>query len=496
MNPLKQLAGQTAVYGVSSILGRLVNYLLVPIHVYTFVAEQYGEVANLYAFAAILLVFLTYGMETAFFRYFNTTGKSPKVFSTALISIFSTTLLFVWLIVLQRNTIAELLNVAENPRYITWFALIVGMDALVAIPFARLRAINKAARFAMIKLLNILLNVSLNLFFIFAVPWIALNGSPWMQQLVAHIYDGEVVIAYIFAANIIASMIQLMVFVPSLFRYKLQFDVALWRKMIVYALPLLLLSMAGTINQTIDRLLLTWLLPAGVSMAQVGIYAACFKIPIIMYFFLQAFRYAAEPFFFAHATIDKARNIFPVVMDAFVTLSALIFLGTMLFLDDLFIYFVDEGYREGKKIVPVVIFAFVFQGIGFNLSMWYKLTNKTIYGAWLALAGTAVIVVVNVVGIPHFGYMASAWAFFLANLLIMTLSYWLGQRHFPVPYNVLTNLIRLAGAVGVYYASTFITVQNLWLRLTLYALLFLAYALLLIRKKHVRLYMENRNDPV
>jgi O-antigen/teichoic acid export membrane protein len=488
MNPLKQLAGQTAVYGISSILGRLVNYLLVPIHVYTFVAEQYGEVANMYAFAAILLVFLTYGMETAFFRFFNTSGKDPKVFSTALISIFATTLVFVSLIILQKGSLASMLNVAENPHYVTWFAIIVGMDALVAIPYARLRALQKATRFALIKLLNILLNVGLNIFFIFAVPWLDQHGGPWVSQLIGTFYHGEVVIGYIFMANILASVIQLMVFMPLVIREKLRIDITLWRQMIVYALPLLLLSLAGTINQTIDRLLLTWLLPAGISMKMVGIYAACFKIPVIMYFFLQAFRYAAEPFFFSNANPETAAKIFPQVMDAFVILSSLIFLGTMLFLDDIFIYFVDVGYRIGKDIVPVVIFAFIFQGIGFNLSMWYKLTNRTIYGAWLAVIGTAVIITVNIVGIPIYGYMASAWAFLIANLLIAGISYYLGQKHFPVPYQPIRNLLWLAGAAALWYIAVILPTDNLVIRLVVRSILFLGYAWLLIRKNHVRLY--------
>ncbi len=488
MNPLKQLAGQTAIYGVSSILGRLFNYLLVPIHTYTFLTEQYGEVANMYAFAAILLVFLTYGLETAFFRFFHSSDKSPVIFSTALISILVTTVVFTLLIILNRSFFSGLLNVAANPQYVTWFAIIVGMDALVAIPFARLRALNKARKFALIKLLNIGLNVGLNLFFIFAVPWLANNGGTSVKEVVSTFYHGEVVIAYIFVANIIASLIQLLVFLPSVLKDRLRFDTSLWKKMIVYALPLLLLSLAGTINQTIDRLLLTWLLPADISMSQVGIYTACFKIPIIMYFFLQAFRYAAEPFFFANANIDTARRIFPQVMDAFVIISALIFLGTMLFLDDIFVYFVDAGYRNGRTIVPVVMFAFIFQGIGFNLSMWYKLTNRTIYGAWLAITGTAIIIIVNLFGIPYLSYMASAYAFMLANLAIMIISYFLGQRHFPVPYRPVINLLYLGGAVAIWYIATLLPVDNIMIRLVIRGLLFLAFAWLLIRKNRVRLY--------
>jgi O-antigen/teichoic acid export membrane protein len=488
MNPLRQLAGQTAVYGVSSILGRLFNYLLVPIHTYTFVTAQYGEVANMYAFAAILLVFLTYGMETAFFRFFNTTDKDPRVFSTAFLSILCSTIVLVVLIILNKQWFAGILNVASNPQYVAWFAIIIGMDALVAIPFARLRAINKARKFALIKLLNITLNVLLNLFFIFAVPWLHTHGSTWIRELVGTFYHGEVLIAYIFIANIIASLVQLILFIPAIIEARPRFDQVLWKQMLKYALPLLLLSLAGTINQTIDRLLLTWLLPQNISMDQVGIYTACFKIPIIMYFFLQAFRYAAEPFFFSNANPDEARKIFPQVMDAFVALSALIFLGTMLFLDDIFVYFVDAGYREGAAIVPVVIFAFIFQGIGFNLSMWYKLTNRTIYGAWLALIGTVLIMAVNVAWIPTYGFMASAWAFAVANLVIMIISYWLGQRHFPVPYRPLQNLAWLAGAVLLWYGATLLPVEGLIPRLALRALLFLAYAWLMIRKNHVRLY--------
>ncbi len=479
MNPLRQLAGQTAIYGVSSILGRLINYILVPIHTYNFITAQYGEVANMYAFAAILLVFMTYGMETAFFRFFHSSGKNPVVFSTAFLSILFSTVIIAALIILNRDFFAYWLNVPSNPRFVTWFALIVGMDAIAAIPFARLRAVNKAKVFAIIKLINIGLNVGLNLFFIFALPWLSIHAPAGVRSIVTLIYHGELIIDYIFIANIIASVVQLLIFVPGIIHYRPRFDLTFWKKMIIYALPLLLLSLAGTINQTIDRLLLTWLLPAGISMAQVGIYTACFKIPIIMYFFLQAFRYAAEPFFFAHEKQAEAAKIFPDVMNAFVILSGLIFLGTMLFLDDIFVYFVDEAYREGRTIVPVVIFGFIFQGIGFNLSMWYKLTNKTIYGAWLAVLGTAVIIAVNALGIPRFGYMASAYAFMLANLLIMVLSYFLGQKHFPVPYKVIKILLYLLIPLIVWWFTKQLQVTGLIVRLSLHALVFLGVAWIL-----------------
>lgn len=481
VNPLKQLAGQTAVYGVSSIIGRLVNYILVPIHTYNFITSQYGEVSNMYAFAAILLVFLTYGLETAFFRFFNSTGKNPVIFSTAFISILFSTFLFVLLIISGRDFFAHWLNVARNPEFVVWFAIIVGMDAIVAIPYAHLRAVNKARIFATYKLINIAVSLSLNLFFIYAVPWLWENGTEGIRSVLSLFYHGELVISYIFISNILASLIQLCIFIPGILRLKLRFDPLYWKKMMVYALPLLLLSLAGTINQTIDRLFLTWLLPADIAMAQVGIYTACFKIPVIMYFFLQAFRYAAEPFFFSNDNLGNARKIFPDVMNAFVILSALIFLGTMLFLEDIFVYFVDSGYREGRTIVPIIIFAFIFQGIHFNLSMWYKLTNRTMYGGWLALIGTAVIILVNVFGIPHFGYMASAFAFLAANLVIMVLSYLLGQKFFPVPYRVGRIALYILLPLMVWWVVEWIPIGSLMVRLAFRGLVFMGVAFLFIR---------------
>ncbi len=480
-NPLKQLAGQTAVYGVSSIIGRLVNYLLVPLHTYNFITAEYGEVSNMYAFAAILLVFLTYGLETAFFRFYNTSGKSPAVFSTAFLSILVSTVVVVLLIIPVRHFIATGLNVPFHPEYVVWFAVIVGLDAIVAIPFAHLRAVNRARHFATLKLINIGLTMGLNLFFIFAVPWLSENGNEAISGLISRFYHGKRLISYIFVANLMASIVQVLIFVPGILRKKLRFDPVLWKKMMGYALPLLLLSMAGTINQTIDRLLLTWMLPRDISMEQVGIYSACFKIPIIMYFFLQAFRYAAEPFFFTRDNPEEAKKIFPQVMNAFVILSCLIFLGTMFFLDDVFIYFVDSEYREGSAIVAVVLLAFIFQGISFNLSMWYKLTQRTIYGAWLALVGTVVIVAVNLAGIPRYGYMAPAVAFLLSNLLVALLSWWYGQRYFPVPYRMGRILLYLSIAVATWWVISLIPMELPLYRIGLRGLVLAGMAWVYIR---------------
>jgi O-antigen/teichoic acid export membrane protein len=251
--------------------------------------------------------------------------------------------------------------------------------------------------------------------------------------------------------------------------------------MMLYALPLLLLSVAGTINQTIDRLLLTWMLPRETSMEQVGIYSACFKIPIIMYFFLQAFRYAAEPFFFTKDKPDEAKKIFPDVMNAYVILSCLIFLGTMLFLDDVFIYFVDSAYREGRVIVAVLLWSFIFQGIGFNLSMWYKLTQRTIYGAWMAVVGTLIIVAVNILGIPRFGYLAPAMAFLISNLVITILSWRYGQKYFPVPYRAGRILLYLALAAVIWWITIQVPIQSLVLRLAFRSVVLAGAALLYIR---------------
>ncbi|HRZ43268.1 MAG TPA: oligosaccharide flippase family protein [Bacteroidales bacterium] len=480
-NPLKQLAGQTAVYGVSSIIGRLVNYLLVPLHTYNFITAEYGAVSNMYAFAAILLVVLTYGLETAFFRFYNTTGKDPAVYSTAFLSILVSTFIIVACLIPVRQLIALVLNVPDHPEFVVWFAIIVGLDAIAAIPFARLRAVNRARQFATLKLVNIGINLVLNLFFIYAVPWLSEHGSSTVQSVVSLFYQGKLLIAYIFVSNLIASVIQLAIFVPGILRNRLTFNAPLWRKMMTYALPLLLLSVAGTINQTIDRLLLTWMLPRESSMEQVGIYSACFKIPIIMYFFLQAFRYAAEPFFFTRNNPEEAKKIYPEVMNAFVIISCLVFLGTMFYLDDLFIYFVDASYRQGSTIVPVVLLAFVFQGISFNLSMWYKLTQRTIFGAWLALIGTAVIILVNVLGIPRYGFMAPAVAFLLSNIVVTVLSWQYGQKYFPVPYKGGRILLYLMLAVGIWWCIGILPLQNIVLRLTVRTIVLMLATLLYLR---------------
>lgn len=480
-NPLKQLAGQTAVYGVSSIIGRLVNYLLVPLHTYNFITAEYGAVSNMYAFAAILLVVLTYGLETAFFRFYNTTGKDPAVYSTAFLSILVSTILITACLIPARQLIALVLNVPDHPEFVVWFVIIVGLDAIAAIPFARLRAVNRAKQFATLKLVNIGITLVLNLFFIYAVPWLSEHGSSPFQKVIALFYQGKLLIAYIFVSNLIASVVQLAIFIPGILKNRLTFNTPLWRKMMSYALPLLLLSVAGTINQTIDRLLLTWMLPRETSMEQVGIYSACFKIPIIMYFFLQAFRYAAEPFFFTRNNPEEAKKIYPEVMNAFVIITCLVFLGTMFYLNDLFIYFVDASYRQGSTIVPVVLLAFIFQGISFNLSMWYKLTQRTIFGAWLALIGTAIILLVNIIGIPRYGYMAPAVAFLLSNVVVTLLSWQYGQRYFPVPYRVGRILLYLILTVSIWWLVGQVHIHHSILRLSVRTVVLMLATLLYLR---------------
>lgn len=450
VNPLRKLAGQTAIYGLSSIIGRVLSYLLVPIYTRVFITEEYGIANELYAYISLLLVVLTYGMETAFFRFSEMEKDKPKVYSTALISLIVTTVIFILIAIFTYNPLANVLRYPDHPEYIIWFSLIVAMDALTAIPFARLRAENKPKRFATIKLLNIGLNIGLNLFFIVLCPYLLRKGI--MTSTVNLIYNESIGVGYIFISNLISSAFTILLLLPEYIRTKYNFDKQLWKRMIVYALPLLIVGTAGVINETMDRIFLKYLLPESIAMSQLGIYGACFKISIIMTIFIQAFRFAAEPFFFAQAKEQDARKIYADVMKYFVIICSLIFLMVMMYID-VVKYFVGEEYYPGLPVVPILLLASMFLGIYFNLSIWYKLNGKTWYGAYISVVGAVITIIVNVVGIPLFGFMGSAWSHLITYFVMMVISFFLGQKHFHVPYKTSVIIGYISLAVVLYFLS-------------------------------------------
>lgn len=473
MNPLRKLAGQTAIYGLSSIVGRVLSYLLVPIYTRVFVPEEYGIANELYAYISLLLVVLTYGMETAFFRFSEMEQDKPRVYSTALISLFATSLLFIILALFVYHPLADVLRYPDNPEYVIWFALIVAMDALTAIPFARLRATNRPKRFAGIKLINIGINVGLNLFFIVLCPYLLREGI--MTDAVNAVYDPHIGVGYIFISNLISSAFTMLLLLPEYVRIRFRFDFSLWKRMIRYALPLLVVGMAGIVNETMDRIFLKYLLPESIAMTALGIYGACFKISIIMTIFIQAFRFAAEPFFFAQAKEQDARKIYADVMKYFVIICTMIFMVVMMYID-VVKYFVGDKYYDGLPVVPILLMASMFLGIYFNLSIWYKLTGQTSYGAYISVIGAVITVLINVFFVPVYGFMGSAWSHFITYLVMMIISFFLGQKHFRVPYKISTILGYMALAGGLFFLSEWTRPEALTPRLLLNTLYFLVFA--------------------
>lgn len=434
---LGKLAGQTAIYGLSTVVGRLLNYLLVPLYTYQFTDPgDFGVITEFYAYASFLNVVLTYGMETAFFNFSAKRDRSPAVYSTALFSLGLSTALFLAAFTLNAQAVAQLLRYPAHAEYVLWMAWVIGLDALTAIPFARLREQQRAGRFALLKTLNILVNIGGNLLFLGLGKWAFESAAEpaWLEWASA-LYDPQIGIGYVFIANLVASAVTLLLLLPEFLQARARPELALWRHMLVYALPLLVAGLAGMVNETMDRILLKYLLPPHVAMQQLGIYGACYKISILMSIFIQAFRYAAEPFFFAQYRQADARDIYALVMRWFVIACSFIFLAVMANIAWVQ-YFVGASYREGLGVVPVLLLANLCLGVFFNLSIWYKLTEQTRFGTYLTLWGAAVTLALNFWWIPRIGYMGAAWATLICYASMALLSYLLGQKHFPVPYDL------------------------------------------------------------
>lgn len=481
MNPLKNLLGQTAIYGLSSIVGRLLNYLLVPLYTRYFTTSEYGDVTLLYAYVAFLLIVLTYGMETAFFRFSQQHPNKPTVYSTSLISLIVSSSLFVGIMLFNAQAIADALSFSSHPEYVQYFALILGLDALSAISFAKLREQNRALRFATIRLINIFINIGLNLFFIVYCPLVIANNLEAIE-FVQSIYSEDVGIGYIFISNLVASGLTLLLFVPEMVKSTWRFDKVLWRKMMIYALPLMLAGLAGITNETIDRILLNYLLPADISASEIGLYSAFYKLSIIMTLFVQTFRFAAEPFFFAQEKEKNAKAVYASVMKYFTIVTAFIFLSVTIYYD-LVKQFIGSDFHDdrGAIIVPILLLANLFLGLYYNLSVWYKLTEKTLFGAYMSLFGAGITIVLNLLLIPKLGFVGSAWATLFCYFLMVLCSYFLGRKHYPIAYPLGRIGLYFALMLGLYFSSinwSFGMVNN-----TLYLIIFIAVAFALERPK-------------
>ena len=461
MGIIKKLASQTAVYGISSIFGRFLNYLLVPLYTYYFSAAEYGVVAEFYAYAGFFSVVLIFGFETGYFRFRDKTHTGKDfAYSTALIFVLLANLVFFLTIVLFNTKLSEALNYSNHPEYVLCFTLILALDAIASIPFSKLRAENKAFHFAGIKLVEILITVLLSLFFIIYCPKLyAENSHVWINQ----IYDPAIGIGYIFIANLIASLFKFLLLIPQLKSITYGFDPELFGKMLRYSLPMVVIGFAGIINEMLDRALLKYLLPYDLhtNMKMLGIYSACYKLSILMSLFIQAVRYAAEPFFFSYSSNTDARIVYAKVLKFFVIFCVFIFLLVTLFID-FFKYFVGEEYRVGLDVVPILLMANLCLGIYVNLSIWYKLTDRTLMGAVVSLVGAGLTILLNAWWIPLFGYIGSAWATLACYASMAMVSYLLGRRYYPIAYDINRVLVYITLGIGLFFAKQNLPIGSGW----------------------------------
>ncbi len=489
---LRKLAGETVIYGVSSILGRVLNFLLVPLYSNIFPKEEYGVVALLFSPIAFLMVLFTYRMEVAYFRFGTDMSLGRQnTFNTSFFSILISTL------------ILGILIFALSPLYASWYAIekyqpyiyicvgIICLDTLSELPYAELRLQSRSMRFAIIRLVNIFVNLGLNLFFLVFCPWALEHGSfEFMHGFIQSVYSPEIGIGYIFIANLAASLVAFILLSPTLRQFKFQFDKELWRGMMSYVLPLVLVGFAYLINEMLDKLLLPKLLPGTPeeNKAALGIYALNYKLAIIISLFTQAFRYGAEPFFFRNKNEENARSLYATVAKYFLIVGAIGFLAVALYLD-LFKLIIGKDYWEGLKIVPIILVANVFLGLYYNFSVWYKLIDKTMWGAYISIGGAIITVLLNFWWIPILGYMGAAWATLICYGAMTAACYFTGKKFYPIPYSIFRMSFYLILAIGIYLLSELLRGglnENLLLILLVNTSLLLGYLAFI--------YLQERNN--
>lgn len=452
MANLRSLVKDTAIYGISSIAGRFINYLLVPIQTAAFAAGggEYGVVTNIYAYTALLMVILTYGMETTFFRFINKTEDDPmRVYSTVLVSVGVSSLLFVIAVFALLPQIAGFMKYPDHPDWVAVMFVCVAIDAFKCIPFAYLRYQKRAIKFACLQLVNIILNIILNLTYLIVLPALRLNPFG--------LYDDKFTlnVGMVFYINLVCTAVVLVCFWHELTGFRYRFDRALWGKMMRYAWPLLILGIAGILNQTLDKIIFPYLYTGTDEKAQLGIYGAATKIAMIMAMITQAFRYAYEPFVFGKAKDRDSRDTYAKAMKYFVIFTLLAFLAVIGYMDILRYVIRDRSYWPGLRVVPIVMAAEIMMGIYFNLSFWYKLIDKTIYGAWFSAAGCVVLVAVNVIFVPRYSYMACAWGGVAGYGTAMVLSYLVGQKKYPIAYPLKSIAVYVAIAALFYFCMNY-----------------------------------------
>ena len=488
MNPLKKLFQQTFVYGLATVLPRMLSFLLVPLHTDVMNPDAYGEVSLVFAWFAIFNVVLAYGMETAFFRFFNKHKSKAVVVSTSLISLLLSTLVFLALGFLFKVPLGNLLEVKETLTI--YIVLILALDTLTVVPFARLRAMERPIKYSTIKVVSVAANLFLNIFFLSLLPKWAKNKP---QSYWDEIFIDDFQIEYVFIANLIASAIALIWISGLYFDIKYRFDKILWKQMMKYALPVMVAGIAFTINEVFDRVLLSKLLDENVAKAEIGKYSACYKLAVFMTLFGTAFRLGVEPFFFSHAKEENPQKTYAQITTYFVIIGGVIFLTVLAFADPLKRLLVrDKAYWDALDVVPIILLASFCLGIYHNLSVWYKITDRTRFGAYISSIGAFFTLAINIIFIPKIGYMASAWATLVAYATMMCLSYYLGKKYYPVPYNL--RKIFFYGGLSIVFSllSFYVFDRNLIVG-SLFLLVFLALIYKLEGDKLKTIFLNREN---
>ena len=480
MGKLQSLAKDTAIYGLSSIIGRFLNYLLVPLYTAKMSVESgnYGVVTNIYAWTAILLVLLTFGFETTFFRFASKEkNEVRKVFSMSMQVIGTICTVFLLIIFIFLPSIADALGYGMNPEFIGMMAVVVALDALQSIPFGLLRLQNRPLKFASLKLLNIFTNIALNLIAFLLLPWLYSKNS----ELLGGLYNPNNQAFYVFFINLVCTSLITLFFIPELKMFRFTFDGALLKNMLKYSWPLLLLGIAGILNLNADKIIYTYLVPGQQGIIDLSIYGASVKVAAIMAMLMQAFRYAYEPFVFGNSKDKDSKTLYAKAMKYFIVIALLAFL-TVMFYMDILRHIISPSYWDGLKVVPIIMAAEIFMGIYFNLSFWYKLNDETYWGAIFSFIGCALLFVVNILFVPKYGYMACAWASFTGYFTAMMLSYFVGQKRNAINYDIKEIFKYVALFIALYGISLLLPIENSILKMACNTLLLGIYIAYFIKK--------------
>jgi O-antigen/teichoic acid export membrane protein len=475
MNEVKTLAKQTVIYGFGTIVPRFLNYgILTFFYTRIFNKAEYGVVTELYAWMVFLLIVLTYGMETGFFRFAQKKEDYEKVYSTSLVSLFITSSVFIILVNIFIGPVSSALNYSSNHDYIRMFAAIIAIDAFSAIPFARLRKENRAVLFSIIKISNVIITIAAVIFLLMVAPDIYERSTGWFRK----IYDPEYGVGYVFLANLAGSTATLLMLLPFIINIRPVFDKLIWIKMINYSLPLLIAGLSGAINDTLDKVIMRRIVGPETGLETVGEYGAGYKIAVLMGLFIQMFRYAAEPFFFERAKFEKAKESYVFIMKYFVIAMLLVYLGINLYISG-FQMIIGKSFRASIIVVPAVSMGYLLYGIYINHSIWYKLNDLTKYGIYITLAGAFITVMINVLFVPVYGYMAAAWAHIASYGSMIVLSFILARKHYRIDYKMKELVPYFVIVIGMVIFSRIFRYGSLMKELainTVFIMVFLLFA--------------------